>query len=404
MYFYFHALDLTDPNLQVPGVDAETIARIAALVTQLTTVVDDEGIVHRRGSSRYHDLDTRLKLAKGISEKHYHKRLFDNRNNPVELRRSIHWHMMRRAQLIGLLLHYHERSVQDHEALTSLIDEVTKLQPQLAGLTHSNPLVGLCVALSGLAATHPAPFDLRKELSDDSDVTLAQALESVNLVFDVMKTGLGTFETYHSLGFHPIRVRNPSPAQVELLAAIAEARQMHRSFSELKSSCNYSRGEINRTQFARNLEYASVPSDSLPEWQRGSGTIEQAIAWQQRGEATFLAYAHNIKLRRPALDAVRTRLTEALARACAEHALPRGDWELVRAFDTEDGLNRYKSVLNCIHARFVLHDLDEHETACQRIDSEPADSLLDFQTFVAESLVQARKPLPSTVAPKEAHR
>jgi hypothetical protein len=101
---------------------------------------------------------------------------------------------------------------------------------------------------------------------------------------------------------------------------------------------------------------------------------------------------------------VRTRLTEALASACAELTVPRGEWELVQAFDTEDGLNRYKSVLNCIHARFVLHDLDEHETACQRIDGEPADSLLDFQAFVAESLAQARKPLPSTVAPKEERR
>lgn len=396
---YFHELDLSNPALQVSGVDADTLARIAALVTKLTTVVDDHGVVHRRSSQHYRGLDLSLKIAKHVSEAHYHKRLGDVLNNPVERLRTMESQIMRRTELIGLLLHYHERSVQDHEALVALMEEVTKLQPLLAGLSHTDPLVGFCVGLSSLVRLHPAPFDLRHQLRESSDLTLAYALESVNLVFDVFKTGIGPFETYHSLSFHPIRVRNPSAAQVELITAVEAARQMERSFGNIRQVNGWVASESNRQQFAQRLEQASMPPELLPECQRGS-SVESVLSWQQDAEAASLAHRQHMRMWHPVFDAVRARLTQALSAACAELDPPRYQWGLVRAFDTEEGLNLYKAMINCIHARYELQKLDEMDAAFRKLESDQL-CLLDHQAYIAMSMDAGRsRSLPSTAAPK----
>lgn len=400
---YFHELDLSNPALQVTGLDADTLARISSLVTKLTTVVDDRGVVHRRTSHEYRGLDLNLKVARSISEASYHKRLSDILNNPDQRLRAMRSQIMNRTELIGLLLHYHEWSVQDHDALTSLTEEVEKLQPRLAGLSHADPLVGFCVGLSNIVRQHPAAFDLRRELAASGDMSLEYALESVNLLFDVFKTGLGPFETYHSLSFHPIRVRNPSAAQVELIAALTAGRQMERFFCNMSQISGWITSESNRRQFAHRLELASMPPELLPEGRRGS-TVEDVLSWQQDAEASSLAYRQQMGMWYPVFSAVRTRLSQALSAAQAELDPPRHHWGLVHAFDTEAGLNLYKAVLNCIHVRFELHKLDELDAAFKSLEGDPL-CLLDPQAYIAMSMAAGRsRSVPSTAAPKEARR
>ncbi len=391
-------LELQHTCLELPGADVATLARIAILTRKLTNVVNDRKEEHLQ----YKDLGElhyRLSTAKQQNEKLYVQRLLASTDQSHRMS-LVKWQLIRRAELIAILLVLHDLYNQRAETLSALANELSKLEASAAARPTDHPLVAYCLGLASMIRKYQVRFDLAKELSEVEDLELDCVLRAMHTIFEDGKAGLRSFGTLGELKLNLVRLRNPSPAQEELATSLAPLKQPLVELAIREHAAFFTRSvNWSKNHLAARLEASLLPTELRPEW-TGSNTFDELKQFRDDSVADFLASAITMNCWKTAFTEIRARAKDALLAAYAELKPESGKYVLLQQFQTEEGIDFYKAMLNCIYARAELTKLEDLEASYHTIESDSDNLSLDVRAYISAVLRERSESFTTTTAVK----
>lgn len=402
-----------DSRLEVPGVDADTQVRLAALVRKLTRVVDKFGKEEWRHNANTPFQSLYRAQQSAETEEQYLQNLLKE-SDPNERMKRVCYRLKSRAEVVATALWLHEDYLTTRQAVQGLAAELLRLQDLLPSQPEGDTrLAAFCIGLAGLIRNWKRDFDTRDELLKVKGVEMHHLMEAVNVLFDIAKsaTPLRPISSYgavpdghspfsrYDLDLHLIRTAGATPEHAELIAAVIAADQAQREFQHRKHRYHDAKSRLNRPQFAERLEAVMLPKELQPEWvARWDHTFDTIKQQQLDAEATFFAESSALTDWYPVFQAARQRLVDALASSLALLDPKRDHYSQTRMFDTEAGIATYKAIINCIHARHVLDELDELDASSRKAVAQMTnDFRVDTPAYIAAAIELGSQPIPAIV-------
>jgi hypothetical protein len=409
-----HHMDF-DSRLEIPGVDADTQVRLAALVLKLTKVVDKFGKEEWRHNANTPFQSLYRAQQSAETEEQYLQNLLKEAD-PNERMKRVCYRLKSRAEVVASALWLHEDYLTTRQAVQGLAAELKRLQELLPSQSAGdNRLAAFCIGLAGLIRNWKRDFDARDELLKVKGVEMHHLLEAVNVLFDVAKSGTalrpsGSWDagpapagaspfSRYDLDLHLIRTAGAAPEHAELIAAVVAVDQARREFEHRRHRYHDAKSRLNRPQFAERLEAVMLPKELQPEWvARWDHTFDTIKQQQMDAEATYFAECSALTDWYPVFQAARQRLVDALAASLALLDPKRDHYNQTRMFDTEAGIATYKAIINCIHARHVLDELDELDASSRKAVAQmTTDFRVDTPAYIAAAIELGSQPIPAIV-------
>lgn len=400
-------------QLEIPGIDADTQTRFAALFRRLTHVIDEYGRAVRRQNAHnipVHSLFREQQSAEG--EEHYLQNLLKETNPDVRRERMCQ-RLHLRAELVAAVLWLHEDYVQRCKAVQQLAAELQRLQELLpnqpAGDTR---LVAFCVELAGMIRRYKRDFDASDEMLKIKGVEIHHLLKSVNILFDAAKSGASLLHytspapkpatcpfAYLDFKLLLLRTTDSTPEHGELIAALQAALELKNVLEGHKHQYGDAVSWLKRRQFAERLEEAMLPKELQPEWLAlRDYSFDQIKQQQVDAEAIYFAATCAFKDWYPLFQSARKRLSDALAASAALLHPLRDHWSQTRAFDTEAGIATYKAMINCIHARYELAHMDKLDESVREEEFQLRDDFdIDTMAYIDSAVELGLQPVKAII-------
>jgi hypothetical protein len=385
MYF----IEFQHTCLDTLGVDAATLARIDALIKKLAKVINGRG-TESRLSDDIGVLYQRLRNCHLWEDERYPRELLENTDEAARLRR-VKSQLVRRVELIGVSLTLQDQWRKRAEMLLALAEELANLQVLAEELPADHPLVAYCIGLALLIRRFRVDFDLSTELSKVKDLSLVSALQAVNIIFQDGKVGLRNFEAVRNLQLNLFQLSNPSPAQAELAAALVQLQRSSLDLAIGEHIANSSQVlDWSKEQLTQRLEASMLPPVLRPDW-LATATFDEVKRCRDDVVAEFVVSTLIMKSWKGTFDDMRARAENALLQAYAEIQPQNGQYVLLRQFQTQEGIDFYKAMLNCICARHELNRLADLDATYRKMVTDVGDLSLDNRAYIDAALQEARE-------------